>query len=105
MMNQLFKEIKSRPLWLLGGFVVIVIAMILISHLALQIPLVPVCSIVILEALLCALLNRIPVWIHGLLMIAEIVGGVMFGKPLFMLLMVIVYLAAVVLMYLMSGEK
>ncbi len=104
-MNRLYHEIKSRPLWVTAGFGVIAVAMILLSYLALSVPLVPVCAIVILEALLCALLNRIPVWVHGLIVIAQIIGGVMFHKPLFMLLMAIVYLAAVALLYLLSEER
>lgn len=94
-MKNAIKELKNRPILLLGGFAAVTVAMILLSHLTLHIPLVPVCTIVILEVLMCALLGRIPVWVHGLFIIAGIVGGIVLGKTVFMVLMAIVYFMAI----------
>jgi hypothetical protein len=104
-MNRVIREVRKKPIIPLAVFVVIVVVMILVSYFALNIPMVPVCTIVILEALLAALLNRIPLWIHGLFAIAEVVGGILLGKVVFMVLMAIVYLAAVLLLALWSLRK
>ncbi len=99
------KKFKDTPAVLLGGFVVVAVAMILVSFLVLKLPVVAVCTIVILQALLAALLNRIPIWIHGLIVIAEITAGIICGKVVFMLLMAVVYVAAVTLLYLWTAKE
>lgn len=99
------KQLIKKPAAVLGAFVVVALAMILISILALHLPIVGVCTIVILEALLAACLNRIPIWIHGLIVIAEIVAGILFGKIVFMVLMAVVYVTAVALLYLWSPKE
>ena len=81
------------------------IASILISYFALEIPIVPLCMIVILEALLAALLNKIPLWVHGLVFILEIVIGVIASKAAFMVLMAFVYAIAVVFLYIWSRNE
>jgi hypothetical protein len=98
-------EEKNRPLIILGIFIAVVVAMIAVSYQVLQIPIVAVCSMVILEALLCALLDRIPLWVHGLFIIAQIVGGILLDKLVFMILMCVVYVAAVALLYLWTSKK
>ena len=103
-MVKMVKTIKNKPMVSLGIFLTVALVMILISYFALHIPLVPICTIVILEALLCACLNRIPVWVHGLFIIAEIVAGICFGKVVFMILMAVVYVAAVTLLYLWTSQ-
>ena len=100
--KQLTKQITEKPVVVLVAFVVVALAMILISILALHLPVVAVCTIVILEALLAACLNRIPIWVHGLIVIAEIVAGIVFGKIVFMVLMAVVYVTAVTLLYMWS---
>ncbi len=72
-------NVKNEPLIQLVIFVVAMVVMIIISNLAVGIPIVPVCAIAILEAVLAALLNRISLWIHGLVIIAKIVAGIICG--------------------------
>ena len=103
-MAENIKKLKDTPAILLEGFIVVAVAMILISFLAVKIPVVAVCTIVILQALLAALLNRIPIWVHGLIVIAEITAGIICGKVVFMLLMAVVYVAAVALLYLWTAK-
>ncbi|MBE5897331.1 MAG: hypothetical protein E7281_06165 [Lachnospiraceae bacterium] len=95
-------NVKNKPLIQLVIFVVAMVVMIIISNLVVGIPIVPVCAIAILEAVLAALLNRIPLWIHGLVIIAQIVAGIICGKLVFMALMAVVYALAVVLLFFWS---
>ena len=99
------KQLTKKPAVALGAFVVVASAMILIIILALNLPVVGVCTIMILEALLAVCLNRIPIWIHGLIVIAQIVAGIVFGKIVFLILMVVVYITAVALLYLWSSKE
>lgn len=98
------KEITKKPAALLGIFLGIALVMILVSTFALHIPIVAVCIIVILDAVIAACLNRIPVWVHGLVVIAQIVVGIVFAKTLLMVLMSVVYVAAVALLYFWSAQ-
>lgn len=104
MLNDI-KKYMNRPMVSLGLFAVVAVVMILISFLALEVPVVAVCSIVILEVLIAALLNRIPIWIHGLILIAEIIAGIICGKALFMILMALVYVVAVAILYLWAAKE
>ena len=96
---------EKMPLIALAVFLVIALVMILVSFFALSIPIVAVCTFVVLEALLCALLNNIPIWVHGIIVIAEVVAGVLFSKVVFMILMAVVYVAAVALLYVWTNKK
>ncbi len=104
-MNKALDLLKKKPVYPLGIFLLAAIIMIVISELALGIPVVAVCTIVILEAALSALLNRIPIWVHGLIIIAQIVAGILVSKAVFMILMAVIYVLAVALLYLWSKEE
>ncbi len=103
-MAEKIKNWMQKPVVNIVIFAVVAVAMILVSFLVLYIPLVAVCTIVILEGALAALLNRIPLWIHGLIVIAQVVAGILFGKIVFMALMAVVYVAAVALLYLWTAK-
>lgn len=105
LMSNVISSIRRKPMIPLVVFLVAAVILIIVSTAALSIPIVPVCTIVILEALLAALLRRIPLWIHGLVAIAEIVVGVLCAKAVFMILMTIVYVLAVALLFVWSTEE
>ncbi len=86
---------------LMAIHVIVCATIILVSYLGLKMPIVSVCLIVILESLLAALLGLIPIWVHGLIIIAQIVAGILAAKLLFMILMAVVYVAAIVVTYLL----
>lgn len=96
---------KYLPLISMGVFVVIAVSMILTGYVALQIPLVPVCTIVILEAVLCVCLNKIPVWVHGLVIVIQVALGFFMDRAALMVCMAVVYAAAVALTYFWSKEE
>lgn len=89
----------------LGIFVILAAAMILVSYIAFGIPLVPVCTLVILEAVLCVCLNRIPLWIHVVVVAVQAAIGFFLGRGPLMICMAVVYVAAVALLYLWTKEE
>lgn len=74
-MTKAIKVFKNKPIIPLGFFLAVTVVLIVVSFAVLNIPIVAICSIAILEVLLSALLNRIPLWVHGLLVIAQIAAG------------------------------
>jgi len=78
---------------------------ILVSGFVLQINFVVVCAMVVLEAALGACLNKIPLWIHGLVFIAEIVLGIMASQVVFMILMVFIYVLAIAFLFIWTNHE
>ena len=55
----------NKQYLLLFGVIVVALAAILASILALKIPVVPVCLIIVLEAGIAVCLHDVPIWLHG----------------------------------------
>lgn len=85
---------NSGGLILFGVFVV-VLFVVLFSMIKLDMPVVPVCVIVVIEAALAVCLHDVPIWLHGLVVIAEIVAGALCGVTLFMVLCAAVYVVGI----------
>ena len=62
------------------------------------------CVMVILEAALAATLNRIPLWIHGLVFIAQIVCGIIASQVPFMIFMAFIYVFATAFLYVWANR-
>ena len=90
---------ESLPLLLLIVLGLFAIVSIVVSITVLSVGPVVACVMVILEAALAACLNRIPLWIHGLVFIAQIVIGIMASQLVFMILMAFVYVIAIAFLY------
>ena len=88
---------KSEACFMILFFAISNIAAICVSSFVLDIPVVPVCTIAILEILLVNLLDRIPVWIHAVIIILQAAAGFYIGKPLFMVLMAALYLVGLII--------
>lgn len=95
---------KHLPLIAMCVFAAIAVAVILVGHFVLQIPLVPVAALVILEAVLCVCLDRMPVWVHGLAVVIQIAMGFFLECAALMAGMSVVYVAAVAFLYLWTRE-
>ena len=87
------------PFWVLGVAVIYFIVALVVSIVKLDIPVVAAGAFIVLEGVLAALLNKIPVWVHGLFFIGMIVAGIAFHQVVFMVLMAFVYVACVTLLY------
>ena len=86
---------ENRSMLILFGGIVAVLLVILVSIITLKMPVVPICVIVLIEAALAACLHDVPIWLHGLVVIAQIVAGVLCGVTVFMILCALVYIAGI----------
>jgi len=84
----------NKQYLLLFGVIVIALAAIL-SILALKIPVVPVCLIIVLEAGIAVCLHDVPIWLHGLVVLVQIIAGAICGKLIFMVLCALVYVVGI----------
>ncbi len=97
-MKQQEKKIPF-PFIFLAVYLVAIVAAFIVSFKVLGIPIAAVGLFIVLEGTLAALLNRIPLWIHGLVFVGQIVAGVFFHKLIFMVLMAVVYALCVALLF------
>ena len=85
---------ENSALIMLCVFVVLAVLEIVLGMLVWKIPVVSVCIVVLIEAGLAACLHNLPIWLHGIVAVAEIVVGVISGKVVFMLIGILCYAAA-----------
>lgn len=87
--------IADKSLLALIAYAAAVIAVILLGTLVCRVPVVAVCSIVVIETLLAACLHNLPIWLHVVVIAAEILSGIIFERALFMVIEAVLYLAAI----------
>lgn len=92
------------PFIALAVYLVALVAIFIVSFKVIGVPIAAVGVFVVLEALLAALLAKIPLWVHGLFFIGQIVAGAFFGKVLFMVLMALIYAGAVCMLFLFTKD-
>lgn len=87
--------VKTNKKWIsLAVFCLIAIAMIAIAALVLKQPIVPVCVILLIEVAIAVMLHNAELWMHGVLVLAEIIAGIVLGKIVIIILCVVIYIAA-----------
>ena len=92
----LVKENKQNIV--LFGLVVAALAVILIGILAWGVPMIPACIFVLLEAGLAVCLQDLPVWLHGAILIVQLVVGLIFGNGIFIMTCAVYYAAGILML-------
>ena len=90
----------------IAAFAVIVAAMVLIGVCVLHVPVVAMCMLVILETALAVFLHHAELWLHGVVILAEVIAGILCSKILLVVLGAVVYVAATACLQVSDrGEK
>lgn len=85
---------KYRSWATLAVFVIIFVGCIIYGTWGLKAPVAAVCTMMVIQAVMAAVLHRAELWVHGLVLIAEIVAGVVVKQLVIVLLGLMVYIAA-----------
>lgn len=93
------EEEKELPLIAICSFAVITVIMILLGIMMCKLPVVMVCSIIILETAIALCLQNLPVWVHGVVLVAELIAGILCEQIVFIILAGIVYAAAILALH------
>ena len=96
---------ENQSMLILFGIIVVSLAVILVSILVLNMPVVPVCVIVLLEAGLAVCLHDVPIWLHAVVVIAQIVVGILCSMTVFMILCAVLYVAGIFALRYAGTEK
>ena len=89
---------ENQSLLAICGYVVAVAVVIILSLFVCKLPVVAVCFIVLIDTLMAVCLDNLPVWLHGIVMVAQIVAGAIFAQILFMVMSAILYLLAILVL-------
>ena len=90
----------------LVAFVLVTLSVILVATLAMKEYIIPVCVLVIMEAGMAALLKKSEVWVHGVVIALQLLGGFLIHRfPLTALCVVVYVVGAIALMLLHKEEK
>lgn len=79
----------------LFGVIVAAMLVILVGILVWEIPVLGACILVLLEAGLAVCMQNVPIWLHAIVVIAQVIVGAVFGAPLFLLLCGVFYMLSI----------
>lgn len=98
---------KNKALDALILFAILELAVILVGILAMKEPVVPVCLIVIGAAGIAALMHNVELWIHGVVVLVELISGILISRIPLMVLCIVVYIVTIVTLkyYYMERNK
>ena len=88
-LGTLFAE--NQSMLMLFAAIVAALAVILTGIIALHMPVVPV----LLETGIACCLHDVPIWLHAIAVIVQIIAGVLTGATVFMVLCVVEYLVGI----------
>lgn len=89
------EETENKSMLILFGVIVAALLVILIAILGLDVPIVPVCVIVLIEAALAVCLHDVPIWLHALVVAAQIVAGILCHNVILVAMCVVIYLLGI----------
>ena len=89
------EETENKSMLILFGVIVAALLVILIAILGLDVPIVPVCVIVLIEAALAVCLHDVPIWLHALVVAAQIVEGILCHNVILVAMCVVIYLLGI----------
>jgi hypothetical protein len=96
---------ENRQNVTLAAFVLVALVTIIVGIAGLKQPVVPVCFVVILEAMIAVLMHNAELWIHGMLILVELIVGILIGRIGMMILCVIIYAAAIATLRFLTLRK
>lgn len=99
------KRREDLPLIAVCTFGVIAVIVILLGIMVCELPVVAVCTIVVIETAMAMCLHNLPIWVHALVIIAELIAGVLCGQMLFIVLAAVIYGAAIGALHFMEVEE
>lgn len=94
---------ENKPYLALFAVIVAALLVILISILALKLPVVSICIMVLIAAGIAVCLQNEPIWLHGLVVLAEIIAGILCGKTVFMILLAALYVVGILVLKLLRN--
>ena len=95
-----FKELIKENRQYLALFCITSVALLVIlaGSMTWKLPVIGVSVFVLLETILAVCLQDLPVWLHGAVLIAQLIIGLLFGNGMFILLCALYYVVSIVVL-------
>ena len=90
------KTQRDNALIALLAFCIVAIIAIVVNVTVIQLSVVSVCLLLIIEVGIAVLLHHAELWIHGVLLLAEVIAGIVMGKSVPVFLFVAIYVMATI---------
>lgn len=87
---------RKKSIAVLTAFVAVAAAYVLVGILAWEVNPVVVCTVLMVQVAIGVLLDQNPVWLHGCVVLADVVAGVCVHQILLMTAAAVIYIAAIV---------
>ncbi len=94
--KDILSDHETISMFVLFAAIVAAILVVVLSIAAFDVPVLAACVVIALNVAIALCLRDVPVWLHGMVLIVEIVTGFVVKKAVFMLLCAVVYLLVVV---------
>ena len=89
----LLKENKQQLT--LFGVVIAALFVILMGIFVWKLPVVAICVLLLIEAGMSVCMQDVPIWLHGIVAIAQVVVGIIFGITICLLLCALFYVVGI----------
>ena len=86
---------ENREQLTLFGVIVAALLVIIVGMLVCEVPVIWACLLILLEAVLAVCMQNVPIWLHGLVVIAQVVVGAVFGTVVYLVLCAIFYMVGI----------
>lgn len=87
------------------GFAVVSLILILVAIFALQEYVISVCVLIILEAAMAALLHKVELWKHGVMLAAQFVAALIIKRIPLVIICILAYVAATAALQFMTKKE
>lgn len=88
--------IENRALVCMCGFILMTILTAVLGIVVFDMPVLTVVLVMMIEAGMAACLHNLPIWIHGIVLIAQLLLGGFVSQIIFMILAVLCYVLGIV---------
>lgn len=79
----------------LFGVIVVALLIVIIGIVTCEVPVVWACLLILLEAAMAVCMQNVPIWLHGLVVIAQVVVGAVFGTVVYLVLCSFFYVVGI----------
>ena len=84
-------------------YCIVSLMMVLSSVIVYSEPVVPVCILLLMETAIIALLNKSPIWLHGIFIVIQLVAGILMERTALTVLLTVCYLTGFFALYFVNN--
>ncbi|MBR1390275.1 MAG: hypothetical protein IJ567_02300 [Lachnospiraceae bacterium] len=88
----------------LGGYILCAVVTVVLGIAVFHIPVLTAVLVLFIEAGMATCLHNLPVWLHGIVLVAELILGIAVSQTIFLVLLMLCYVFAILSLKYLSEE-